>query len=118
MKYQECMKLLLALGTCALLCVGCNSKDTEAISKDASTLAKHTVEAASTAQLTGRVWAVLSQWKELDVKGVHIESKDGVVTLSGHVPNAKMKKLAEDTAFSIRGVEKVVNELKVEDTSK
>ena len=51
-----------------------------------------------------------------DVKGytVKVETKDGVVTLSGTVETGKAKSKAEKLTKKVRGVKGVVNELRVE----
>ena len=45
---------------------------------------------------------------------VKVETKDGVVTLSGTVETGKAKSKAEKLTKKVRGVKGVVNELRVE----
>jgi osmotically-inducible protein OsmY len=51
-----------------------------------------------------------------DVKGggIQVDVKDGVVTLSGKLPEAKQKTAAERVARKTKGVRAVVNKLEVE----
>jgi hypothetical protein len=45
-----------------------------------------------------------------------VEAKNGVVTLSGTVPNPRMRHAAEDDAWWVPGVKDVHNEIRVEGT--
>jgi len=47
----------------------------------------------------------------IDATDIDVTVKDGMVTLSGHVPERRMKRLAEDCAEHISGVTDVRNEL-------
>ena len=49
----------------------------------------------------------------IDASGIGVSVKDGVVTLSGHVPNYAEKREAEKVAGLVRGVKAVVCELDV-----
>ena len=103
--------LLLVIVT--LLALGCNPRDAENITRDAGSLAKSTAQAAGSAQLAGRVNSVLVQRKGVDMSGLHIEAQDGVVTVGGHVRDAAEKRRVLDTVEGIRGVEKVVDKLRI-----
>jgi osmotically-inducible protein OsmY len=46
--------------------------------------------------------------------GLEVQVEDGVVTLKGTVKEEKQKKKAERLAKKVKGVTKVINELKVE----
>jgi osmotically-inducible protein OsmY len=53
--------------------------------------------------------------KDVDVSGLHIEAKDGVVTISGHVKSSDEKARVFDIANNTVGVDKVINtDLRVE----
>lgn len=106
------MRSFLFLPLC-VLAIGCNSRDASELSHDAGQLAKTGVRAAGNAQLAGRVNATLAQRKGVDMSGLHIESEGGTVTVGGTVRNAAEKKRILDTVDGIRGVEKVVDKLKV-----
>ncbi len=51
-----------------------------------------------------------------DVKGggIEVEVKEGIVVLRGKVIEARQKEKAEKVARKVKGVKKVVNELKIE----
>ncbi|CAN5459142.1 hypothetical protein BH11ARM2_BH11ARM2_17740 [soil metagenome] len=105
------MRRYLPLLTLAL--VGCNSKDAGDLSRDAGNLAKTGVRAAGNAQLAARVNSVLVQRKGVDMSGLHIESEGGTVTVGGTARNKEEKGRILDTVEGIRGVEKVIDKLKV-----
>jgi len=53
-------------------------------------------------------------WEPIvDARGIGVAVKDGVVTLSGHVPNYPQKREAEKVAGQVRGVRAVACELQV-----
>ena len=87
--------------------VGCNSQDAGNLAKDAGKIAKDVGEASGNAQLAGRVNTTLVERKGVHFDGLHVEAKDGVVTISGHVNDANEKRIVKETAEGIRGVEKV-----------
>ena len=86
---------------------GCNSQDAHTIAQDAGKIAKDVGEASGNAQLAGRVNTTLLQRKGVHFQGLHVEAKDGVVTISGHVNDANEKRIVRETAEGIRGVDKV-----------
>ncbi len=51
---------------------------------------------------------------QVDATDIETDVKNGVVTLKGTVPNRRMKRLAEDLAFSVPGVDDVQNQLQVQ----
>lgn len=93
---------------------GCNSEDARHLKDDTRNLAEHTGEALGSARLAGSVSTVLALRKGVDMSGLHIEAKDGVVTLSGHVRNRQEKHRVLDTVNGIRGVDKVIDHLRIE----
>jgi hyperosmotically inducible periplasmic protein len=103
--------LVVVLG--AALC-GCNPQDADNLKSDAGKLVKTTSEAAGNATVAGKVNIVLASWKGIHMERFRVEAKDGVVTLVGTVPSSKEKAEAERVANQVRGVTKVVNNLKVE----
>jgi osmotically-inducible protein OsmY len=92
---------------------GCNSEDAHDLSRDAGNLAQSATKAAGNAEVVVRVNAQLAQTKGVDVSGLHIENKAGVVTVGGHVRTAEEKALVLKTTESIRGVDKVVDDLRI-----
>lgn len=59
------------------------------------------------------VRAALLKNTRLDLTEMNIDVTDGVVTLTGEVPNFTQKRIAEFVAFSVPGVVDVINELHV-----
>ncbi len=56
----------------------------------------------------------LTQHGRLDARDVHVDVKDGEVTLTGHVHSRQEKRMAEDTVESVAGVEDVHNDLRID----
>lgn len=94
--------------------LGCNPKDASNISRDAGALAKSTAGAMGSATVAGKVNTVLSLRKGVDMSGLHIEAEGGTVTVGGHVRNAAEKRRVLETVDGTRGVEKVVDKLRIE----
>ncbi len=55
----------------------------------------------------------LTQHGQVDARDINVEVHDGEVTLRGTVAERRMKRLAEDVAESVTGVEDVHNELRL-----
>lgn len=91
------------------LLAGCNSQDAKNLGQDTAALAKDTGQALGSATLAGKVNSVLSLRKGVDMSGMHIETKDGTVMLSGHVRNTEEKQRVIDTVNGIRGVDQVIS---------
>lgn len=108
------MKLIPTLLLAGVALVACNPQDAGDLKRDAGKLAGTAGEALSNAQLAARVNGALAQRKGVDMKGLHIESKDGVVTVGGHVRNREEKIRVVDTVEGIRGVEKVIDKLRIQ----
>lgn len=96
----------LCLATLPLL-AGCNPEDARNIAQDTGKIAKDVGQSASNAQLYDRVGATLTQRKGVNMSGLHVEAKGGVVTISGHVRDANEKRIVQETVEGIRGVDKV-----------
>ena len=109
------MKALVPVLAAATLLglAGCNPTDAKDVSNDAGNLAKSATRAAGNAHLVARVGSVLVQKKRVDMSGLHIEAENGTVTVGGHVKDEKMRKLVLETVDSVRGVEKVVDKLRI-----
>ena len=84
------------------------------VPQDARTLAQHSGQALGSASLAAKVNTVLSLRKGVDMSGLHVEAQDGVVTLSGHVRNAEERRRVVQTVDGIRGVDRIVNNLRVQ----
>ena len=63
------------------------------------------------ATLTGKVKASIASDSRLSTAPVNVETKDGVVTLTGTVNSAADKSRAEQLARSVEGVKSVTNNL-------
>jgi hypothetical protein len=105
-------RLVAILGVA--LC-GCNPQDAAELKQDAGKLVKTTTVAAGNAKTAGNVALVLGSWKGLRFDGLRVEAKDDVVTLNGSIRTAKEKAEAGRVANQIHGVNKVINNLKVEE---
>lgn len=64
--------------------------------------------------ITSQVKARLADEKTMTVAKVDVDTKEGVVHLSGSVQNAAMKERATELAREVNGVRAVVNNLTVE----
>ncbi len=110
-------RLFLSSG-CALaailLLTGCNPQDARNLSQDLGRTAQHTGQALGNARLAASVNSVLLQRKGVDMSGLHVEAQDGVVTLGGHVRSAQERRIVVETVKGVRGVEKVVNNLRIQ----
>jgi osmotically-inducible protein OsmY len=73
-----------------------------------------TKQKMSNAGLTGRVKSALAADVGMKtLRGVDVDSDNGVVTLKGHVDSAEVKRRAEEVAKKVDGVSSVKNELEV-----
>ncbi|AHZ84785.1 BON domain-containing protein [Bdellovibrio bacteriovorus] len=59
------------------------------------------------------VCEMLTRDNNIDAEGIDVEVKDGEVTLTGTVPERRMKHLAEDCAEGCYGVKDVINNIRV-----
>lgn len=65
------------------------------------------------ASITAKVNAELARDKELSAIRVDVDTRDGVVTLTGPIPTASAKERAAEVANKIKGVESVNNQLTI-----
>jgi osmotically-inducible protein OsmY len=93
---------------------GCNPEDARNLKQDVGSVTQHTGESLGNAKLAASVNTVLALRKGVDMSGLHVEAKDGVVTLGGHVRNAEERRRVVETVQGIRGVDKVINKLRVQ----
>lgn len=98
----------------ALVLSGCNQEDSRDLQRDAGKLVKTAETSIKNASVAVKVSTVLSLRKGVDMSGFRVGSKEGTITLTGTVRTAEEKKLVLETAMGVRGVEKIVDELKVE----
>jgi hypothetical protein len=55
----------------------------------------------------------LTRHGEIDARGIELDVKDGEVILKGRVKDRRTKRMAEDVALSVSGVDDVRNELRL-----
>jgi len=108
------MKRTAILTLVALTLGACNSQDARELTQDAGKLGKTAARAAGNAQLVARINGALAQRKGVDMSGLRVEATGGVVTVGGHVRNAKEKRTVLDTVEGIRGVDRVVDKLRIQ----
>ncbi|HEY0884978.1 MAG TPA: BON domain-containing protein [Ramlibacter sp.] len=65
------------------------------------------------ASITAKVNAALAADKELSALRVDVDTRDGVVTLSGPAPTASAKERAAELALKVKGVASVNNQLTI-----
>jgi osmotically-inducible protein OsmY len=70
-------------------------------------------EQDSEAAVTDAVLQVLEKDPFVDAASIHVYTRGGVVTLTGSVPREAERKLAEDDAWYVFGVDRVVNQIEV-----
>jgi len=80
------------------------------ISADISSAEKYTGEAAT----TSAVKTAFGLNKQISSLGIHVDTSGDRVTLSGQVPTADDKRVAEEIAQSTKGVASVTNNLQVD----
>jgi hyperosmotically inducible protein len=65
------------------------------------------------ASITGKVKTALASHHGTSALHTEVDTKDGVVTLSGTAENSAQKTLAEKVAKKVKGVRSVENDLQV-----
>lgn len=65
------------------------------------------------ASITAKVNAALAADRELSALRVDVDTRDGVVTLSGPAPSASAKERAAELALKVKGVASVNNQLTI-----
>lgn len=113
MQYGRAFCLGAAFVLAALL-AGCNPQDAQSLSQDTRHFAQDTGHALGNAKIAGSVNTVLALRKGVDMSGLHIDTQDGVVTVSGHVRNRAEHRRVIDTVENTRGVDRVIDKLRVE----
>jgi osmotically-inducible protein OsmY len=68
--------------------------------------------------VAGKVNAALALRKGVHLKGLRVEAVGGVVTIGGHVSTPKEKATVLDVATNTVGVERVIDQLRVEPDKK
>ncbi|WP_051669610.1 BON domain-containing protein [Bryobacter aggregatus] len=105
------MALLIAV---AIATVGCSERQQENTKRDVKEAARSAEREMDDAGTTTAVKTKLAADVRLStLTSINVDSVGSTVTLSGHVPTAADKRKAEETAMSVSGVTKVVNNLEV-----
>lgn len=86
------------------------AKDAEVAAKEAGNAV---AAAADSAGITAAVKTGLIKDSELSAIAINVDTKDGMVTLTGDAPNQAAKDRAADIAKSVQGVTGVTNNLNV-----
>lgn len=108
------MKPILFCALAIALLVGCNPTDAKDITQDAGKLAESAGRSAANASVAAKVNTALGLRKSVDMSGLHVEAEGGTVTIGGHVKTKKEKALVLEIARDTRGVDKVIDDLRVE----
>jgi hypothetical protein len=98
----------------AIIITGCNKQDAKDLTKDAGKLAETAARSAKNAGPVMAVNTVLGLRKGVDITGLHITAQGSTVTVGGHVKTKKEKALILEITQETRGVDKVIDELRVE----
>lgn len=98
----------------SLAFAGCNPTDAKELANDSGKLAETTVRSAANASVAAKVNTALSLRKSVDMSGLHVEAEGGTVTIGGHVNSVKEKKLVLEIVRDTRGVDKVIDKIRVE----
>ena len=92
---------------------GCNEKDANALKEDTKKLSDDIGPILKNSSLAAKVTTHLTLHKGVDMTGLHIDSQDGVATVSGHVKDANAKKVIISVVKETTGVDKVVDKLEI-----
>jgi hyperosmotically inducible protein len=106
--------VIVGAAVALLLQAGCNPRDAGNLAQDTRKMAQDTGQALGGLTLAGKVEAVLSVAKDVNVTGLHVEAQDGVVTLSGHVASGAERRRVARIVNLVRGVDKIVNNIRVQ----
>ena len=92
----------------------CNPQDARNLAQDTRSIAMHTGQAVGNGGLAAQVNTVLALRKGVDMSGIHIDAAGGTVTLGGHVRNEAEHRRVLQTVQDTRGVNSVVDNLRVQ----
>lgn len=102
MRCAACFVTIL-LGALLAGCAGAPVHDTRTVE-----------QIAADATITSNINVRMMSDTRIDSFAIGVDTLDGIVTLTGTVPDAKMAAAAVKVAGSVAGVRKVVSELRVE----
>jgi hypothetical protein len=81
--------------------------------RDTRTMGGAATNKVDDASITAKVNAALAGDKELSALRIDVDTRDGVVTLSGPAPSASAKERAAELALKVKGVASVNNQLTI-----
>ena len=124
---QRMTLLAVALASTGLLAAGCGERSTEKVSstvdRTTTTIAANTEQAANKATgmvgdaaITGQVKAAMIAEPGLKSMQIDVDTKNGIVTLTGAVDSAANKDRAVQLAQNVSGVLSVVDNMTVKST--
>ena len=91
-----------------------DAKDATASAKESTKeMGAAAIEKFDDAAITAKVNAGLAGDKDLSAIRIDVDTKDGVVTLSGPAPTATAKERASEIARNVKGVNSVNNQLTI-----
>lgn len=108
------LKSFWLIPVAAVALTACNPTDAKELTSDAGDLAETAARSAANAGVAAKVNTALSLRKGVHMEGLHIEAEAGTVTVGGHVKTQKEKDLILEIARETRGVDKLIDELRVE----
>jgi len=106
--------LALAAVTGALWVAGCNPQDAQTIGADTKKLGQDIAPLVGNAALHTKVSLHLSMHKGIDMSGIHIESDDKTVTVSGSVRDSATHRRVIETVRETTGVDRVIDKLHIQ----
>ena len=104
---KEIMMTCVAGALALVILPGCNPQDAHNLAADTNNIAKDAGRSLGNAGLDSKVGLVLTNWKGVDMSGLHIDVSGGDVTISGHVRNRNEKNTIVNCVNHIRGVNSV-----------
>ena len=107
------ISVCVCLSLLTTLLSGCNEKDANALKEDTRKLSNDIGPILKNSSLAAKVTAHLTLHKGVDMAGIHIDSQDGIATVSGHVKDANAKKVVVSVVRETTGVDKVVDKLEI-----
>lgn len=87
------------------------------IQQGANQMSQGVKAAVSDSAITAQVKAKLAANAGLESADIHVETNNGVVTLTGTVDRIGLKDMAARTAHSVNGVKRIVNQIEVKPPS-
>lgn len=116
---MKAIQLIKSVGgaACLSLALAAHAQVTTTTPADTRPIAPAPHETASEhisdATLTTKVKAALATTSDLKALHIHVKTREGVVRLTGSVPDEAQRKLAAETAMNVSGVKSIRNNLKI-----